>query len=157
MNVFNVLLAFCIIWNSTEAALPLLHCICSQRGLGQTITLPFQMSWETDVLGSCANNPSFPSAAPVSHPGDRGSSVNTIYWEGSTTVETIPSRLLFCCHMAHLCILSQNKDTGCHQRLKLFLMSFSFFVQILQMSSTTAAHIICTQHTMRKMKKQILL
>lgn len=43
-------------------------------------------------------------------PGTVGSSMNTIYWEESTTVETIPSRLPFCCHMAHLCLCAQPKQ-----------------------------------------------
>lgn len=39
-----------------------------------------------------------------------GSSMNTIYWKESSTVKTISSSLLFCCHMAHLCLCTQSKQ-----------------------------------------------
>lgn len=47
-------------------------CVHSQRGLRETITLPYEISLVTDVLPSCANSSLFPSMAPVSHPQDSG-------------------------------------------------------------------------------------
>ena len=90
----------------------LLHCIYSQRDLGQTITLPFQMSWETDMLGLCANSPLFPSAAPVSHPGDSGElhEHHLLRGEAPLLKQSPPDCYSAAIWYTSVCVLSQNKD-----------------------------------------------
>lgn len=132
--------------DSIEAAPPLLHCMCSWRGPGQTITLPYQMSWETDVLGSCANSPLFPSAAPVSHPGDSRELHEHHLLRGKHHCWNNPLQIAIHAAIWHtsVCVLSQNKNTELQPKAKIISWGL-FFVQILQIFSTTTAHIIWAQ------------
>lgn len=62
--------------------------------------------------------------------GAVGSSRSTIYWEGSTTVETIPFRLRFCCHMAHLCLCAKPKQRELMPKAEIISVGM-FFVLIV--------------------------
>lgn len=114
---------FCIIWNW----------IHSQRGLRQTISLPFQMSWKTDVLGSCANTPLYPSVAPVCHPGDSGELHEHHLLTGKHHCwNNPPQTAILLPYGTPLSVYSaKTKTQSCDQRPKLFP---EVFVQILQFS-----------------------
>lgn len=105
------------------------HCTSSQRGPGQTITLPFQMSWETDVLGSCANSPLFPSAAPVPHPGDSGELHEHHLLRGKHHCWNNPLQTaILLPYGTPLSVCSaKTKTRSCDQRLKLFPQLHSLF------------------------------
>lgn len=113
-------------WSSSS---PLALYMCSQRGPGQTITLPIQMSFETDVLGSCANSPLFLSATPVSHPGDGGELREHHLLRGKHHCWNNPLQTaILLPYGTPLSVCSaKTKTQSCDQRLELFPEVFFFF------------------------------
>lgn len=119
-----------LLWNSIEAAPPILHCTRSQRGPEQTITLPTKWAGRlTCCVAVCVQTALY---SPQRHLSPTLGTVgelrehHLLRWE-SPLLKQSPSRLLFCCHMAHLCLCTQPKQRhrAVTKRLRLFPEVFS--------------------------------
>lgn len=123
-------------------------CTVQLKSLGQAITPPFQMRWETDMLGSCANSPFIPFSGTCPSPWGQWGAPWTPFIErgGPLWKQSPPDCYSAAIWHTSVCVPSQNKDT------ELLTKGYIYFLRF-----TNCADFQChrntyhsTQHTVSK-------